>query len=345
MKPEAEQTRQPIDTVQSGVNLSLKTYVHNRVISEQRSTRHKAVRLRSVRAQYRLDTKQTLQNLAATIGDTELADRVCRCHSKLSVLTCGRHIARVIPNYSCEFRLCPDCGRRRSARLLRKYLPAVVAFPSVSNTQAVHLVLTQAHKPETLKDSVRRLTDSFKALRKRKFWKQHFKGGLFAVEFTIDALGLYHTHLHVLGFRTRFFDVQALKDQWRDITGDSSVLRIDRIKGEMVDGLREVLKYAVKPASISDFTPAHLKDFLRMKNQRMFQTFGEFAKFAREYEPLPDDLSSLITGIDTSDLHEGSPCPHEGCNDALFDVRLNAVDLPIFYRGIEASGHRKPARE
>jgi hypothetical protein len=207
-------------------------------------------------------------------------------------------------------------------------------------------VLTQAHKPEALKVSVRRITESFKALRKRKFWKEHFKGGLFAVEFTIDALGLYHTHLHVLGFRSRFFDVQALKDLWREITGDSSVLRIDRIKGEMIDGLREVLKYAVKPASISDFTPAHLSDFLLMKNQRMFQTFGEFAKFARDYEPPPDEVSRLITGIDTSDLHEGSPCPHEGCNDALFDLRINGRDLPAFYRGLEHSKHtRKPARE
>ncbi len=315
------------------------TYVHNRVISEQRTTKQSVVRLRSVRAQYRLDTKKTLQNLASVIGESELADRVCRCHSKLSVLTCGQHIARVIPNFSCEFRLCPDCGRRRSAKLLRKYLPAVVAFPSVSNTQAVHLVLTQIHKPETLQASVARITRNFKTLRKRKFWKGHFKGGLFAVEFTIDASGLYHTHLHILGFRSRFFDVKALKDLWYEITGDSTNLRLDRIEGQLIDGLREVLKYAVKPACISDFTPDHLRDFLRMKNQRMFQTFGEFQTFARTYEPLSEDVSSLLTGLDTSDLHEGSPCPHQGCNDVLFDVRINGRDLPAFYRGLEYSKH------
>jgi hypothetical protein len=220
----------------------------------------------------------------------------------------------------------------------------VTAFPAVSNTQAVHLVLTQVHKVEILKESVTRLTGNFKTLRKRKFWKKHFKGGLFAVEFTIDADGLYHTHLHILGFRTRFFDVQILKDLWLEITGDSSILRIDRIEGDLINGLREVLKYAVKPVSISDFTPDHLRDFLRMKNQRLFQTFGEFSKFARDYEPPVD--SSLITDIDASDLNEGSPCPHPNCGDALFDLRLSANDLPAFYRGLEHSKHtRKPARE
>ncbi len=245
----------------------------------------------------------------------------------------------MIPNYSCEFRLCPDCARRRSAKLLRKYLPAMVAFASFSNTQTVHLVLTQVHKPETLQASVARIKRNFKTLRKRKFWKDHFKGGSETVEVTIDASGLYHTHLHILGFRTRFFDVQALKDLWFEITGDSTNLRLDRIKGGLIDGLREVLKYAVKPASISDFTPDHLRDFLCMKNQRMFQTFGEFQAFARTYEPPSEDVASLITGLDTSDLHEGSPCPHQGCNEALFDVRINGRDLPAFYRGLEHSKH------
>jgi hypothetical protein len=185
-------------------------------------------------------------------------------------------------------------------------------------------VLTQAHRIETLRESVKRLKDHFKTLRRRSFWKEHFKGGLFAIEFTIGKDGLYHAHLHILGFRTKFFNVQVLKDLWLEITGDSTNLRIDRIDGDVISGLREVLKYAVKPACIADFTGDHLKDFLAMKKAHLFGTFGEFQKFARGYEPTPADVSLLPV----PEHRIGEPCSH--CGKPLFDVRLKGKDLPEF---------------
>lgn len=317
----------------------LGSYVHTRVISEQRSNNPRRAITRSERAGARLQTRRTLQNLATEIGETELADKVCRCHANLAVVTCGKHIEKIIPDYVCGFRLCPDCGRRRSARLLRNYLPAVVAYPMASGTQAVHLVLTQAQRRETLSAAVKRITKNFKTLRRRAFWNDHFKGGLFAVEFTISKDGLYHAHLHILAFRRRFFDVQILKDLWLEITGDSSNLRLDRINAnDLISGLREVLKYAVKPASIADFTADHLRDFMAMKGQRMFGTFGEFQKFARTYEP-PAELPALLTGLD---LGPGSPCSH--CGEALFDVRVKGKDLPEFIRRMESSIFIKPEK-
>jgi len=321
------------NTVTSNEIAGNKTYVHTRVISEQRNRSPKRRITRSERATARIETRKTLQNLATAIGEQELADKVCRCHANVTAITCGKHVTALIPDYTCGFRLCPDCGRRRAGKLLTKYLPAAAAFPAISNTQAVHLVLTQAHKPETLRDAVKRITGHFRTLRRRSFWRDHFAGGLFAVEFTIDAAGLYHAHLHILGFRRRFFDVQILKDLWLEITGDSSVLRLDPITGEMKDGLREVLKYAVKPASIADFTPDHLKDFMAMRNQRMFGTFGEFQKFAGTYEPDPERVKEL--GLVSDQGRQGEPCMH--CGQPLFDVRLKGSDLPEFLRRVDSS--------
>jgi hypothetical protein len=193
-------------------------------------------------------------------------------------------------------------------------------------------VLTQAHRQETLQDSIKRITASFKALRRRSFWNEHFKGGLFAVEFTIDKQGRYHTHLHILAFRTRFFDVQRLKDLWLDITGDSTNLRLDRIANDdLIEGLREVLKYAVKPASIAEFTPAHLADFIAMKRQRMFGTFGEFQKFARTHEPTQEALSLLLPDV----LQGGVGDPCSVCGKELQEFRLKGDQLPEFLRRIE----------
>ena len=321
-------------TSRNDPHAGISSYVHTRVISEQRNNTPKPVYTRSERASYRLKTRKTLQGLCLEIREPELADKLCRCHANLAVITCGQHIARVIPDYACGFRLCPDCARKRAGKLLTKYLPAVVAFPAVSNTTPVHLVLTQAHRKETLREAVKRITAHFKTLRNRKFWNEHFKGGLFAVEFTIGKDGLYHAHLHILAFRTRFFDVQLLKDIWLEITGDSTNLRLDQVKGG-IDTLREVLKYAVKPASIDDFTPAHLRDFLAMKKQRMFGTFGEFQKFARTYEPEPESVA-LVAQIEAG---IGRPCSH--CGNELFDIRLRGSDLPEFLKRVDMSHRRE----
>ena len=304
-----------------------------RVINEQRNRSPKPRYTRAEREVRKSGTKQRLVDLATAAGEHEQADKYQRCHGKALVIACkNQHIAKIIPDFSCENRLCPYCSRKRSSRLLHKYLPAVVAFPAVSHTQPVHLVLTQAHRKETLRESVKRLTDHFRALRRRALWKDHFKGGMFAIEFTISKDGLYHAHLHILAFRTRFFDVQLLKDAWFDITGDSTNLRLDRITGDINAGVREVLKYAVKPASIADFTPSHLKDFLAMKQQRMFGTFGEFQKFARTYEPEAHIVESLFPQIET---YAGQPCTT--CGDTLFDVRLKGSELAAFLQRCDAS--------
>jgi ssDNA-binding Zn-finger/Zn-ribbon topoisomerase 1 len=305
------------------------TYLDNRVIKSQRDNK----RARSQRARERLQTKEHLIRLAVGLGEVELADKIDRCHSRLSVLTCGRHIARVIPNFTCEFRLCPDCGRRRSRRLQNKYLPAMRGFMLHNRVTPVHLVLTQTHRQETRKQSAKRIKDSFGKLQRRQFWHEHFKGGTWSLEFTKDKNGLHHTHLHVIGFRRTFFAVGLLRAEWLAVTGDSYVLHLKPIQ-DIATGLQEVVKYVSKPLDIRRFGAADLKEFLGLKNMRMFGTFGEFRDFCKDFDPLDNegaavgDLESLAR-----DLVEGCACPK--CDQPLFDLRMSKNELPQFYERIE----------
>jgi len=306
-----------------------------RVISEQRNRSPKPRYTRSDRELFKGGTKQKLVDLARAASEYELADRHQRCFANVTAITCGKHVAKLIPDYTCGSRLCPNCARRRASKLLRKYLSAVVAFPSVSKTEACMLTLTLKHRPETLKASVKRLTDSFKALRRSAIYKAYFQGGMFSVEFTIGKDGLYHTHMHAYVFRTRKLsrdDLQKLKDRWLEITGDSTNLRLDPITGAPIDAAREVLKYTVKPACIDDLTKQHYKDFVAMKKQRMFGTFGEFQKFARTYEPDAEEIESLFPPTAT---HIGDAC--SSCGNPLFDVRVKGSELSDFLARLDAS--------
>jgi hypothetical protein len=308
-----------------------RAYLDKRVTKSQRENQ----RTRSQRARERLQTKEHLSRLAVGLGEVELADKLQRCHSRLSVLTCGRHIARIIPNFTCEFRLCPDCGRRRSRKLQNKYLPAMRAFMLHNKVTPVHLVLTQTHQKENRKQSAKRIRDAFTKLQRRGFWNQHFKGGTWSLEFTKDKNGLHHTHLHIIGFRRKFFDIELLRSEWLTATGDSHVLHLKPIT-DIAAGLREVVKYVSKPLDIRRFGAEDLKEFLGLKNMRMFGTFGEFRNFCKDFEP-SDNEGAAVGELESlaRDLVEGCACPQ--CSEPLFDLRMSKGELPQFYEQMESS--------
>jgi hypothetical protein len=214
------------------------------------------------------------------------------------------------------------------------------AFLRTNRTTPVHLVLTQSHRVETRKESVKRLRAAFTKLQRREFWKEHFRGGTWSVEFTKDKDGLHHTHFHIVGFRARFFDVALLRSEWLAVTGDSHVLNLKPIE-DLSKGLLEVVKYVSKPLDVRRFEKQDLADFLRLRNMQLFGTFGEYRKFSGKFEPLNDDTSTLSTDLESlsKNLVEGCACPL--CDEPLFDVRLTAEAFPMFLEGVEASPQKR----
>jgi hypothetical protein len=198
---------------------------------------------------------------------------------------------------------------------------------------AVHLVLTQTHRAETRKQSVKRIKDAFTKLQRRVFWLEHFKGGTWSLEFTKGKDGLHHTHLHIVGFRRKFFDIELLRGEWLAATGDSHVLHLKPIL-DIATGLQEVVKYVSKPLDIRRFGASDLREFLGLKNMRMFGTFGEFRDFCKDFEPSDNDEMTDLESL-SRNLVEGCACPQ--CDEPLFDLRMSGKELPQFYEQTESS--------
>jgi hypothetical protein len=308
------------------------TYVHTGVINSQRSKK----KSRSETFKARQKTKKHLALLATEIHELDLSEKLLRCHSRLGFLTCGKHIHQVIPNYVCEFRLCPDCARRKSRKRVNDYLPVMTAFVRQNRVTPVHLVLTQTHKKETRKQSINRLKSAFNNLIRRDFWKTHFKGGTWSIEFTEGADGLHHTHFHIVAFRTKFFDTDLLREEWFSVTGDSYVLRLDLIT-ELSKGLQEVFKYVTKPLDVERFTADDLKDFLKLRNTHLFGSFGEFRIFKSNYVASDDDKASLPDYSRYGSLVEGCVCPSENCDRPLFEKRASGEGFVSFMKKVEDS--------
>ncbi len=306
------------------------TYLDTGVLNSQRTKK----KSRSETFKARQKTKRHLADLATKIHEPELSEKLLRCHSRLGFLTCGRHIHQVIPNYVCEFRLCPDCARRKSRKRVNEYFPAMTVFVRQNRVTPVHLVLTQTHEKETRKQSVKRLKSAFDNLIRREFWKEHFKGGTWSVEFTKDRDNLHHTHLHVIGFRSKFFDISLLRDEWFSVTGDSYVLRLDPVT-ELSKGLLEVFKYVSKPLDTDRFAAEDLRDFLKLRNTNLFGSFGEFRKFKSGYVAADDDKISLPDYSRYGDLVAGCVCPSDNCGRPLFERRKSAEGFTRFMKKIE----------
>jgi hypothetical protein len=303
----------------------------NKTTSEQKSSKRQCLRA-SEKLERRSRLKEKLSGLLRKIGETDLAERMTICGQKFSVMSCGQHVISRRPKHSCNIRFCPICAPKRSLRIQARYLPLLNDFlRSGKRCTPVHLVLTQAHrKTETPKESRARLMQAFRKLQRRNFWLRHFYGGVYAFEVTVTPTG-YHAHLHIIAFRRRFFDVSILRREWQEITGDSHILRLDRVT-DIESGLREVVKYISKPLDVENFTPKNLRDMLTLRGARLFGAFGLFAKFCRS-------AASDIEKPESEEFYcEGDACPH--CEKPLFEMVMTVRALIGFLREIEAVPRR-----
>jgi hypothetical protein len=86
----------------------------------------------------------------------------------------------------------------------------------------------------------------------------------------------WHPHAHIMVMHTENFDYNALRTEWKEITGDSHVLNVAAAQHPDQPELDflEVFKYAVK---FSDLTPAdNLKAFLVLRRHRLLFSGGAF---------------------------------------------------------------------
>ena len=310
------------------------TYVHTGVTNSHRKEKKRHATTRAEKAENRLKAKNHLCDLLGELRETKRLADVERCYSKMAFLTCGEHSFSPMPNHVCEFRLCPYCSRRRSRKIINKYLPAMMDFSKTY--EPVFLTLTQTHQEETFVESNERIMESFRKLIRRDFWEAHFAGGSWSLESTIDEKQLYHTHLHLIVFRKKFCDVDQLREEWKEVTGDSHVLRIERLT-DLESGLREVFKYVTKVDE--KLTAPKLKEILDAKGMKLFGTFGKFRNFATKFNRLHRSDNETEEETEKLKIAEGGNCPH--CSQLLFELRMSDAGYVNFLKETEITYQKR----
>ncbi|MGH0054038.1 MAG: protein rep, partial [Sphaerochaetaceae bacterium] len=234
-----------------------------------------------------------------TVGQTRL--------SKTN--TCKQHL------------LCPFCASRRAAKLVQKNMPKVEKLLE-ENRSLVPVMVTLTIKNrddlgeafEHLTKSFRRLTDRRRDKLKKGWGKTEFAkvdGAYFSFEFTHSDNG-YHPHIHMVGLLNDYIDVEALSAEWHEITGDSFIVDVRKIRGykgemgsmgsmdtsgeciqnsQLFEGLAEVFKYALKFQDLETDQVWHAWETL--KGKRLIGSFGSLWGLKMPESLLDEDLKDL----------------------------------------------------
>ena len=162
--------------------------------------------------------------------------------------------------------LCPFCASIRASRSIQRNNPKVVEILRQNRKlKPVLLTLTVANG-EDLAERQEHLMSAFRTLmqRKRDWMKKgrgynefcKLLGGFYSYENTYnEKTGEWHPHLHIFGVLEEWIDQESLSSTWHEITGDSMIVDIRRVRKHKQLGygkaIAEVCKYALKFGDLS----------------------------------------------------------------------------------------------
>jgi hypothetical protein len=162
--------------------------------------------------------------------------------------------------------LCPFCASIRASRSIQRNNPKVVEILRQNRKlKPVLLTLTVANGSD-LAERQKHLMDAFRTLiKRRQDWLKKGRGynefckllgGFYSYENTYNEKTLeWHPHLHIFGVLEEWIDQESLSQTWHEITGDSMIVDIRRVRKHKQLGygkaIAEVCKYALKFGDLS----------------------------------------------------------------------------------------------
>lgn len=148
--------------------------------------------------------------------------------------------------------ICPFCAIRRGARMLQRYLERFdIVMREHAGLRAFMVTLT-IKDGDDLRERYQHLHRAVKRFHHRRHRSERsearkIRGGVWSYEFKRGARsGLWHPHVHAVYLCDEEMFQQNVSREWRDVTGDSFIVDVHELYGELVDAFSEVFKYAVK---------------------------------------------------------------------------------------------------
>lgn len=149
--------------------------------------------------------------------------------------------------------ICPLCAIRRGARGLARYMERIELVLNENPQLRAFMVTLTIKNGRDLGERFQHLQKSIQALNRTRHGARQDSqarlaaGGVYSYEFKRGAgSNQWHPHVHALWLSESEPDQSALSLDWKRITGDSFIVEVHELYGQLVDACCEVFKYAVK---------------------------------------------------------------------------------------------------
>ena len=245
-------------------------------------------------------------------GENELSNKALKAATKLK--GCGQFLLfknfytidqiKLSKFHVCgQHLLCPMCAGIRAARSMNRYIQRIEELMRQNRNLKPVLITFTVKNGEDLEERYNHLTSSFRTLLqryrdyKKKGWgfNQFCKidGGFYTTEYTYnEKTKQWHPHIHIFALLNEWIDQEELAETWHDITLDSYIVDIRRVKKTKEHGyskaVAEVCKYALKFSDLSMENTFHA--FLTLKGKRLTGSFGSMHGLKIE-KAVPDEIS------------------------------------------------------
>ena len=176
---------------------------------------------------------------------------------------------KVVKTTSCHVRLCPVCQWRRSLNTFRNLAQI---YEAVQGYKHLFLTLTQKNvEGEALADEIKKISDAFTKMMRRKPWKDIVKGYTRTIEVTISKDGTFHPHIHAILTVSKsygsknYLSQNKVCEEWQKAicTDYKPVCDIRAIKNMNGKAIAEVAKYSVKPADYINGDAFHIAEIVK----------------------------------------------------------------------------------
>jgi len=187
----------------------------------------------------------------------------------------------------CNLRFCPFCSRSKANNQVKDHWPAIWAYARRNPAlRPCGVTLTYRDNDPNwrnlpLKVKFKRTQRYLRKLIRHPAFKDHVPAGIWRIEHTKDSPESYgHVHVHLLVFRKAFWEQPEITALWADVTdglGGHTWINSKAGDGSMADlkaTLVETLKYAMKPASIKNWTAIDAGEWVECKGLKLTSRFG-----------------------------------------------------------------------
>ena len=244
-------------------------------------------------------------------GENDLSNKALKSATKLK--GCGQFLifknfytigeVKLEKFYACgQHLLCPFCASLRAARSMTRYIQRIDHLMRENRKLKPVLLTLTVKNGESLEERYEHLKNSFKKLldRYRDFKKKgrgfnqfcKIDGAFYTTEYTYNhKTKEWHPHIHIFALISDWIDQEELSETWHEITNDSYIVDVRRVKKTKEHGyskaVAEVCKYALKFSDLS--VENTWQAFLTLKGKRMTGSFGSLHG-VKIPEKLTDDM-------------------------------------------------------